>query len=146
MVLKMVSDVSRLVAQLNSLSEWIEMQKATIETFKEINSTISEADRLTLVLLIRKAFDHILKTIREFDKWLENPLVLSYIDKEMLQEVWSAVFRLLIELLELDIKHTASVRDNAIKMLKSGKIPPIIMEFRRVRAEEEESREAVRRL
>lgn len=146
MVSRVTSDVSRLVAQLNSLSEWIEMQKATIETFKEINSSISEADRLTLVLLIRKAFDHIMKTVREFDKWLENPLVLSYIDKEMLQEVWGGVFKLLVELLELDIKHTASVRDNAIKMLKSGKLPPVIMEFRRARTEEEETREAVRRL
>lgn len=142
----MASDVSRLVAQLNSLGEWIEMQKATIETFKEINSSVSEADRLTLVLLIRKAFDHIMKTVREFDKWLENPLVLSYIDKEMLHEVWSAVFRVLLELLELDIKHTTLVRDSAIKMLRSGKIPPVIMEFKRARAEEEETREAVRRL
>lgn len=142
----MAADVSRLVAQLNSLSEWIEMQRTTIETFKEINSGIAEADRLTLVLLIRKAFDHMMKTIREFDKWLENPLILSYIDREMLQEVWSGVFKILLELLELDIKHTASVRDNAIKMLKEGKIPPVIMEFKRMRAEEEETREAVRRL
>ncbi len=141
----MASDVSRLVAQLNSLSEWIEMQKAAIETFKEINSGIDEADRLTLVLLIRKAFDHVMKTVREFDKWLENPLVLSYIDREMLKEVWSSVYRLLVELLELDIKHTAMVRDNAIKMLKSGKIPPIIMEIKRARTEEE-TREGLRRL
>lgn len=141
----MASDISRLVAQLNSLSEWIEMQKAAIETFKEINSSIEEADRLTLVLLIRKAFDHIMKTVREFDKWLENPLVLSYIDREMLKEVWSSVYKLLVELLELDIKHTAMVRDNAIKMLKAGKIPPIIMEIKRARPEEE-ARESLRRL
>ncbi|MCX8184682.1 MAG: DUF2153 family protein [Sulfolobales archaeon] len=142
----MSSDVSRLVTQLNALSEWIEMQKTTIETFKDINSGIGEADRLTLVLLIRKAFDHVMRTVREFDKWLENPLVLSYIDREMLQEVWSSVYEILVELLELDIKHTTLVRDNAIKMLKSGKIPPVIMEFRRAKSEEEETREAVRRL
>ncbi len=139
-------EVSRLVAQLNALSEWIELQKATIETFKEINNTISDADRLTLVLLIRKAFDHIMKTVREFDKWLENPLVLSYINREMLQEVWNGVFGILLELLELDIKHTAAVRDTAINMLKAGKIPPIIMEFKRARPEEEEERGAIRRL
>ncbi len=142
----MSSDVTALIAQLNSLNEWIEMQKATIEMFKEINSTIGEADRLTLVLLIRKAFDHIMKTVREFDKWLENPLVLSYVDREMLQEVWNSVLRILMELLELDVKHTATVRDSAMKLLKAGKIPPVILELKRVRAEGESEREAVRRL
>jgi len=142
----MPSDVTALIAQLNSLSEWIEMQKAAIEMFKEINSTIGEADRLTLVLLIRKAFDHIMKTVREFDKWLENPLVLSYVDREMLQEVWNSVLRILMELLELDVKHTATVRDNAMKLLRAGKIPPVILELKRIRTEGEGEREAVRRL
>lgn len=142
----MTSDISALIAQLNSLNEWIEMQKATMEMFKEINASIGEADRLTLVLLIRKAFDHIMKTVREFDKWLENPLVLSYVDREMLQEVWNSVLKILIELLELDVKHTAMVRDNAMKLLKAGKIPPVILELKRMRTEGEGVREAVRRL
>jgi|Deesub1362B_J571_1020462.scaffolds.fasta_scaffold19261_1 hypothetical protein len=122
----MPTSVSRLLASLNSLSEWVDMQKKAAMMFKEINDSIGKADRLALVLMTRHAFQHMIKTLKAFDQWLNDPFILNYVTKDMLIDVWGTTYKLLNELLELDIRHTQAVKDVAEKMIKEGKLPPMV--------------------
>jgi len=128
----------RILASLSSLSEWIDMQRKAMEMFREINSSADQADRLALVLIIRQAFQHMIKTLKAFDQWLNDPFILNYITKDMLIDVWNTTYKILNELLELDIRHTKAVKEVAEKMIREGKLPPM-MELRGA-PEEERSR------
>ncbi len=128
----------RILASLSSLSEWIDMQRKAMEMFREINSSADQADRLALVLIIRQAFQHMIKTLKAFDQWLNDPFILNYITKDMLIDVWNTTYKILNELLELDIRHTKAVKEVAEKMIREGKLPPM-MELRGA-SEEERSR------
>ncbi|OYT47524.1 MAG: hypothetical protein B6U85_05015 [Desulfurococcales archaeon ex4484_42] len=125
----------RILASLSSLSEWIDMQRKAMEMFREINSSADQADRLALVLIIRQAFQHMIKTLKAFDQWLNDPFILNYITKDMLIDVWNTTYKILNELLELDIRHTKAVKEVAEKMIKEGKLPPM-MELRGAPEEE----------
>ena len=125
----------RILASLSSLSEWIDMQRKAMEMFREINSSADQADRLALVLIIRQAFQHMIKTLKAFDQWLNDPFILNYITKDMLIDVWNTTYKILNELLELDIRHTKAVKDVAEKMIREGKLPPM-MELRGAPEEE----------
>ncbi|RLG88378.1 MAG: DUF2153 domain-containing protein [Thermoprotei archaeon] len=134
----MASQHGRILASLSSLSEWIDMQRKAIEMFREINTAAEHADRLALVLIIRQAFQHMIKTLKAFDQWLNDPFILNYVTKDMLMDVWSTTYKILNELLELDIRHTKAVKEVAEKMIREGKLPPM-MELRE-RSEEERGR------
>lgn len=125
----MSSRTTRILSSLGSLSEWVDMQKKAVEMFGQINSTAEFADRLTLVLIIRQAFQHMIKTLKAFDQWLNDPFILSYVTKDMLMDVWSTSYSILNTLLELDIRHTLTVKEMAEKLIKEGKLP-IYMELR----------------
>jgi len=125
----------RILASLSSLSEWIDMQRKAMEMFREINSSADQADRLALVLIIRQAFQHMIKTLKAFDQWLNDPFILNYITKDMLIDVWNTTYKILNELLELDIRHTKAVKEVAEKMIREGKLPPM-MELRGAPEEE----------
>ena len=131
----MSSQYGRILSSLNSLTEWIDMQRKAIEMFKEINSAAEHADRLALVLSIRQAFQHMIKTLKAFDQWLNDPFILNYITKDMLIDVWNTTYKILNELLELDIRHTKAVKEAAEKMIKEGRLPPM-MELRSGEREE----------
>lgn len=116
---------------LGNLDEWVNMQKRTSDLFKSIDQEIrrkgESLDRLELILATRAAFQHMSRTIKAFDQWLQDPLILANLSKESLLEVWNATYKMLQELLELDIKHTSMFRDYAEKMLKEGKVNPLTM-------------------
>jgi hypothetical protein len=116
---------------LGNLDEWVNMQKKTSDLFRSIDQEIKKKgetlDRLELILATRAAFQHMSRTIKAFDQWLQDPLILANLSKESLIEVWNATYKMLQELLELDIKHTSMFRDYAEKMLKEGKVNPLTM-------------------
>ncbi len=133
----MSSRLSRILSSLGTLSEWVDMQRKAVEMFSQINDTAGVADRLTLVLIIRQAFQHMIKTLKAFDQWLNDPFILNYVTKEMLVDVWTTTYNILNMLLELDIRHTLTVKEMAEKLIREGKIPAF-MELRGY--EEEEGR------
>lgn len=131
----MAARLSRLLASLNTLSEWVDMQKKTMELFKQVNESINTSDRLALVLVTRQAFQHMIRTLKAFDQWLNDPFILNYITKDMLVDVWSTTYKLLNELIELDVRHTLMVKEIAERMIKEGRMP-IFMELRGYEEEE----------
>ncbi|BFH73264.1 DUF2153 domain-containing protein [Sulfurisphaera javensis] len=113
---------------LSNLDEWIKMQKNLLETLKELEKKYesADADRLDLILATRVAFQHIMRTIKAFDQWLQDPQIIKHMPKEMLEDVMKTTWNILETLLELDIRHTSQFRDLVIKLSKEGKLDPLI--------------------
>lgn len=112
---------------LTNLDEWIKMQKRMLEAFKQLNEEISAGgDRLQIVLATRAVFQHMIKTLRAFDQWLQDPIILSSLDKASLDQVWKAAYDIAVRLLELDIAHTSSFRELAATMIREGKMTPLM--------------------
>jgi hypothetical protein len=112
---------------LANLDEWVKMQKRALEAFKQLNEEIlSGGDRLQIVLATRAVFQHMIKTLRAFDQWLQDPVILSSLGKDDLAAVWKAAYDIAVKLLELDISHTSSFRELAASMIKEGKMTPLM--------------------
>ncbi|MEM0043790.1 MAG: DUF2153 family protein [Sulfolobales archaeon] len=112
---------------LANLDEWVKMQKRTLDAFKQLNEEIAAGgDRLQIVLATRAVFQHMIRTLRAFDQWLQDPVILSSLDKPSLEQVWKATYDIAVKLIELDITHTSSFRELAAGMLKEGKITPLM--------------------
>ncbi len=112
---------------ISNLDEWIKMQKRMLEAFKQLNDEIvSGGDRLQIVLATRAVFQHMIKTLRAFDQWLQDPIILSSLDRSSLEQVWKAMYDIAVKLLELDISHTSSFRDMATAMIREGKLTPLM--------------------
>jgi len=112
---------------LQNLEEWVKMQKSVLETFREVGKNMDGSDRLELVLATRAAFQHMSRTIKAFDQWLQDPVIISHLTREMLLEVWNTVFKLFEDLVQLDIKHTSEVREYLEKLAKEGKFNPLTL-------------------
>ncbi|OYT60533.1 MAG: hypothetical protein B6U75_01370 [Desulfurococcales archaeon ex4484_217_1] len=108
------------------LTEWIKLQKTLLETVKKLNDSIKKGDRLTLIIATRTVFQHIMRTIKAFDQWLQDPFILEHMPREMLEEVWDNISDILLKLLELDIEHTSQFRDLIIKLAKEDKLNPLV--------------------
>jgi hypothetical protein len=113
----------------DSLTRWVEMQKKVKEWFDNIYDNVKKGDRLELILYTRIAFQHIMRTLKAFDNWLQDPFIISNIPREELEAVWETAHGLLKQLIELDIKHTSNVRDHLIKLEKEGRINPLLMDL-----------------
>ena len=113
---------------LANLDEWIKMQKNLLNTLKEMEKKYQspDVDRLDLILATRVAFQHIMRTIKAFDQWLQDPQIIKHMPKEMLEDVMKTTWSILETLLELDIRHTSEFRDLVIKLSKEGKLDPLI--------------------
>ncbi len=117
---------------LNNLERWVRLQEAVLETFRNYKDQVEQSDRLDLVIAIRMAFNHLMRTLKAFDQWLQDPFIVSHIPREKLLEVWSVTFKMLEDLLELDIKHTSEVRDLIEDAYHEGKLNPITTQLREV--------------
>ncbi|MEM0173830.1 MAG: DUF2153 domain-containing protein [Sulfolobaceae archaeon] len=113
---------------LANLDEWIKMQKNLLNTLRELEKKYANEteDRLDLILAARTAFQHIIRTIRAFDQWLQDPMVIKHMPKEMLEDVRKTSWSLLQQLLELDIRHTTQFKEIIMKLSKEGKLDPLI--------------------
>jgi len=125
-------------AFLKGLIEWIEGQKKALEGVKESLKELEGADRLMLILASRNACYHIAKTIRGFDSWLQNPVVIGLMPLEMVKEVQRKLYEIMFTLMEFDIKHTSEFVDLFSKLMDGGKLPRIL--FEKVERKEEERR------
>ena len=126
-------------AFLKQLDEWVKMQRRLLHTFKETAGKVEQGDRLDLIVATRAAFQHMMRTIKAFDNWLQDPVIIAHVPKEMLLEVWKVMFNILQQLLEIDIKHTSDVRNLLEQLAREGKLNPLVATVRQAGGEEEES-------
>lgn len=125
-------------AFIKSLTEWVESQKKILEGTKDALKDLEQADRLMLILAARSACYHIARTIRGFDSWLQNPMVIGLMPAEMAKEVQQKLYEIMFMLMEFDVKHTSDFVELLSKMMEEGKLPKIL--FERVERKEEARR------
>lgn len=125
-----------------SLEEWVAMQKVMLENFRNIDARVKNSDRLDIIIHTRLIFNHMMRTLKAFDDWLQDPFISSNIPRDLLLEVWSTSLELAEELLKLDIKHTSEVRNIIEKAVKEGQVSPMLAQLKDLgqRGEERERR------
>jgi len=121
---------------LKQLDEWVKMQRRVKETFKETKERVEQGDRLDLIVATRAAFQHMIRTIKAFDNWLQDPLIIAHVPREMLLEVWEVMYKVLQELLDIDIKHTSDVRKLLEELAKKGELNPLVAAVKQAGEEE----------
>jgi len=113
---------------ISNLDEWIKMQKNLLKIMeqREGREIARDMDRLDLILDSRYAFQQMMRTIKAFDQWLQDPLVIKHMPKDMLEDVQKTSWQILKLLLELDVRHTSQFRELINKLKDSGQLDPLI--------------------
>ena len=109
-----------------NLDRWVSVQRRVLESMKKVEEELEKGDRLDLVLATRAAFQHMTRTIQAFDKWLQDPFIVGHMPREMLEEVRKRVWRIMEEMLELDIKHTSEFKEYISKLAREGRLNPLL--------------------
>ena len=122
---------------LKSLERWVELQRSILESFRSIDESVKEADRLEIIIHTRIAFNHMIKTLKAFDDWLQDPFIISNIPREELVKVWDATMEMLNILLELDIEHTTNVKNMIDQAVREGRIDPVILHLKDITRSED---------
>lgn len=122
---------------LASLDRWVQLQRMVLDNFRKIDKKVEDSDRLEIIIHTRIAFNHMIKTLKAFDDWLQDPFISSNIPREVLLDVWKTTLDIFTKLLELDIRHTSQVRNIIEDSFKRGRINPIIAQLKDLKVSRE---------
>ncbi len=109
-----------------SLERWVMLQKKLLETVDQAKDRVGEYDRLELILSIRTLFQNMMRTLKAFDTWLQDPFITSQMPREYLQYVWSETYKSFRTLVELDIKHTSDMAKLIRENISKGTVNPLV--------------------
>jgi len=116
-------------AIIQNIESWVNAQKKFLEYVKKSESELEKADRLSLIIAARAACSQISRTIKGFDAWLQNPLIIGLMPPEIVKEVQEKLWEIMKMLTEFDIQHTEKYGEYLKKIIEQGKIiPPIPIE------------------
>lgn len=113
-----------------SLERWVMLQRMVLENFKRMDSQVRSSDRLELIIHSRLAFNHMIKTLKAFDDWLQDPFISSNIPRDLLVDVWDTALKMMELLLELDIRHTSQVKNIIEEASREGKLNPLLSQLK----------------
>ncbi|MEM2136804.1 MAG: DUF2153 family protein [Candidatus Methanomethylicia archaeon] len=122
-------------AIIQNIESWVDSQKKFLDYVKKSEKELDGADRLSLVIASRAACSQITRTIKGFDAWLQNPLIIGLMPPEMLKEIQEKLWSIMMQLTEFDVQHTQKYGDYLKKVIEQGKSIPLIP------MEEEEDKE-----
>jgi len=109
-----------------SLERWVMLQKKLLETVDQAKDRVEEYDRLELILSIRTLFQNMMRTLKAFDTWLQDPFITSQMPREYLQYVWNETYKSFRTLVELDIKHTSDMAKLIRENISKGTVNPLV--------------------
>lgn len=114
---------------IQNIESWVNSQKKFLEYVKKSESELEAADRLSLIIAARAACSQIARTIKGFDAWLQNPLIIGLMPLEMVKEVQEKLWSIMKIITEFDIQHTEKYGEYLKKVIEQGKvIPPLPLE------------------
>ncbi len=93
------------------LARWIAMQEDMLKFLGELEARVPEMDRLDLIVYSRIIFQHLEKTLKAFDEWLQDPLIAMAAPRDELAKVLAETIKAAKILLRLDIEHTGAMRE-----------------------------------
>jgi hypothetical protein len=109
-----------------SLERWVMLQKKLLDTVEKTKDQVEEYDRLELILSIRTLFQNMMRTLKAFDTWLQDPFITSQMPRDYLLYVWGETYKSFKTLVELDIKHTSDMAKLIRENISHGKINPLV--------------------
>ncbi|MEM0084615.1 MAG: DUF2153 family protein [Candidatus Methanomethylicia archaeon] len=114
---------------IQNIESWVNSQKRFLEYVKKSEGELEAADRLSLIIAARAACSQIARTIKGFDAWLQNPLIIGLMPLEMVKEVQEKLWSIMKIITEFDIQHTEKYGEYLKKVIEQGKIiPPLPLE------------------
>ncbi len=111
---------------MGNLDEWVEMQRRVLRALEDMDVKLREGDRLELIVASRAVFQHLIRTLKAFDQWLQDPVITSHMPREMLVDVWGTMLQAARLVLELDIRHTSGFKEHFEKLAREGKLSPLV--------------------
>jgi len=131
-----------------SLERWVAIQKKLLDIVEENKDKVEEMDRLGLILSIRTLFQNMMRTIKAFDTWLQDPFITSQVPREYLLHVWRETYKSFRIMVELDIKHTSDMASLIRENLSKGRVDPLVSlmrEFMTAAQQDKKEREDTQR-
>ncbi|MCE4615219.1 MAG: DUF2153 domain-containing protein [Desulfurococcales archaeon] len=109
-----------------SLERWVMLQKKLIDIVDKTKDQVEEFDRLELILSIRTLFQNMMRTLKAFDTWLQDPFITSQMPREYLLYVWGETYESFKTLVKLDIKHTSDMAKLIRENISKGSVNPLV--------------------
>ncbi|WP_069807725.1 DUF2153 family protein [Vulcanisaeta thermophila] len=117
------SHIAGLIARLEN---WVRDQKKFMDELQKYGDYISSQDRLSLLFSAQAMLYYIERTLKDFESWLNNPMITSIMPIEMLKELEERLRDIAIEFVKLDVDHTSKYVDILKKMESENEIPDIL--------------------
>ncbi len=112
---------------IKRLERWVADQKRFITELEKYGEYISSSeDRLSLLYSAQAMLMYIERTLKDFESWLNNPVITSIMPTDLLKELEEKLRRIVIEFVKLDIEHTSKYTELLKKLSAEQTVPEIL--------------------
>lgn len=110
---------------ITRLENWVRDQRRFMDELQKYGDYIANQDRLSLLLSAQAMLYYIERTLKDFESWLNNPMITSIMPEDMLKELEKRLRDIAIEFVKLDIDHTSKYVD-ILKKIENSEVPDIL--------------------
>jgi hypothetical protein len=115
-----------LESMIERLEQWVKEQQRIVNDLETHGKVMEVADRLTLLYSAQAMLNYIGRVLKDFESWLNNPLVTAIMPLDMLRRLESMLREVAVKFIQVDIDHTSEYRDLLAKYAKEGKVPEVV--------------------
>ncbi len=112
---------------IRRLEKWVLDQKRFVSELEKYGEYISGSeDRLSLLYSAQAMLMYIERTLKDFESWLNNPVITSIMPVDLLKELEEKLRKIVIEFVKLDIDHTSKYTELLKKISSEQSLPEIL--------------------
>lgn len=116
-----------LESMIERLEQWVKEQERQIRELETHGNAMKTADRLELLYSAQAMLGYIARVLKDFESWLNNPVVTSVMPEDMLKRLESMLREVAITFIKVDIAHTTEYKELLSKFAREGKVPTVLM-------------------
>ncbi|AAL63514.1 DUF2153 family protein [Pyrobaculum aerophilum] len=116
-----------LESMMERLEQWVKEQERQVKELESHGEHMKVADRLELLYSAQAMLGYIARVLKDFESWLNNPVVTSVMPEEMLRRLESMLREVAIKFIQVDIAHTSEYKELLSKFAREGKVPSVLM-------------------
>ncbi|MGC9118120.1 MAG: DUF2153 family protein [Thermoproteus sp.] len=115
-----------LESMMERLEQWVKEQRRIVNDLEAHGKVMEAADRLTLLYSAQAMLGYIGRVLKDFESWLNNPLVTAIMPLDMLRRLEGMLREVAVKFIQVDIDHTSEYRDLLAKYAKEGRVPEVM--------------------
>jgi hypothetical protein len=115
-----------LESMIERLEQWIRDQERQVKELASHGEAMKLADRLELLYSAQAMLNYIARVLKDFESWLNNPVVTAIMPEDMLRKLESMLREVAVKFVQVDIEHTNEYKDLLIKFAREGKVPSVL--------------------